>query len=376
MTDAEGRVHAGVLRQFTGGLLILGESKDEVRLAPRDLVAVRWGDRVAAAPSAGDSLVLLANGDTFALRPETIDEEFLTGRGIRSPAGPVLKVPLEAVRGIVFNLPLNQGARGRVISQLFDRTDTQDLIILNNGDAVTGELLSLDEKSFHLRTGIGETKIDRGGVRAVGVNPELTSLPALSGEGAIVTLTDGSRFHARKLQLARPDALSLETQFGAALNVPLSTVVALQFLGGRATYLSDLEPAAYRFEPFFGLTWPLRRDRTVDGQPLRLRGVGYAKGLGMHSQSEATYRLDGKFRRFQATIGIDDGTEGKGSVIFQVLCDGKPAYTSPVLTGTSRPVALDPIDVSRVQSLKLRIDYATQGDILDHADWCDAIVVK
>ena len=89
-----------------------------------------------------------------------------------------------------------------------------------------------------------------------------------------------------------------------------------------------------------------------------------------------TYRLDGKYRRFHAVLGIDDETGGKGSVIFDVLVDGKRAFRSDVLTGTSAPLVLDRLDISGAKLLTLRVDYATLGDIQDHADWCDAMVIK
>jgi hypothetical protein len=89
-----------------------------------------------------------------------------------------------------------------------------------------------------------------------------------------------------------------------------------------------------------------------------------------------TYRLAGKFRRFHATIGIDDSAAGRGSVIFEVLLDGKIAYKSDVLTGASPPVTIERLDVTGAKIMTLSVDYATDGDILDHADWCDALLIK
>jgi hypothetical protein len=37
---------------------------------------------------------------------------------------------------------------------------------------------------------------------------------------------------------------------------------------------------------------------------------------------------------------------------------------------------LERLDVSKVKLLSLRVDYATQGDIQDHANWCDAVLLK
>jgi hypothetical protein len=124
------------------------------------------------------------------------------------------------------------------------------------------------------------------------------------------------------------------------------------------------------------MEWPLRNDRNVRGGFLTVRGVEFPKGLGVHSRSNVTFRLDGKYRWFHARLGIDDETIGKGSVAFEVLVDGKRTFRSDVLTGTSAPVLLERLDVSGTKLLTLRVDYATLGDIQDHADWCDALLIK
>ena len=137
-----------------------------------------------------------------------------------------------------------------------------------------------------------------------------------------------------------------------------------------------MTPVNFKFEPFLDLGWPLRNDRNVSGGFLTLRGVEYPRGLGVHSRSSVTYRLDGKFRRFHAVLGIDDDTGGKGSAVFEVLVDGKRVFKSDVLTGTSVPVVLDRLDVAGAKLLTLRVDYATLGDIQDHANWCDAVLIR
>jgi hypothetical protein len=109
---------------------------------------------------------------------------------------------------------------------------------------------------------------------------------------------------------------------------------------------------------------------------LKLRGVEFPKGLGVHSKSSVTYRLDGKFRRFRAVIGIDDDAAGAGSAEFEVLLDGKSIYRSGVLTGTSPAAAIERLDVSGARLMTLRVDYATLADIQDHADWCEAVLIK
>ncbi|MGE5195526.1 MAG: NPCBM/NEW2 domain-containing protein [Deltaproteobacteria bacterium] len=374
VTDYQGKVQTGALTELGSGQLALGNI-EQVRLKTRNLVSLKIKDRTSAI-AASDPLVILAGGDLLALRPDAIDEESVTARWVRFPTWPAVKVPLESVRGLLLSRPSDAAAGARVLNQLLEYRDPQDAVIMANGDTLAGEFASLDEKHLVLETPLGKSSVDRSGIRAVIFNPTLTNAETLKGEGALISLVDGSRFHARDLKFGALDRLTLRTLFGVELELPLGSIESLRFLGGCAAYLSDLAPAEFKFEPFLDLAWPMRNDRNVSGGFLTLRGVEYPKGLGVHSRSSATYRLDGRFRWFHAVLGIDDETGGKGSVVFEVLADGKSIYKSDVLTGSNPPVVLDRLDVSGAKMLTLRVDYATLGDIQDHADWCDAALIR
>jgi hypothetical protein len=375
VTDYEGRTRTGVLAELGAGQLALGNI-DQVRLKTRNLVSLKIKDRTSTI-AATDPLVILSGGDILALRPEVIDEESLTARwGGRFPTWPAVKLPLETVRSLILSRPPDAAAGARLLNQLLEYGAPQDTVIMANGDALAGEFARLDEKHLVLDGPAGKSSIDRSGIRAVIFNPTLTNSETLKGEGALISLVDGSRFRARDLKFGALDRLTVRTLFGVELDLPLGSIESLRFLGGCATYLSDLVPAEYKFEPFLDLQWPLRNDRNVSGGFLTLRGVEYAKGLGVHSRSSVAYRVDGKFRWFHAVLGIDDETEGKGSVVFEVLADGKRIYKSDVLTGSNPPVALERLDIAGTKLLTLRVDYATLGDIQDHANWCDAVLIR
>lgn len=140
--------------------------------------------------------------------------------------------------------------------------------------------------------------------------------------------------------------------------------------------LSDLKPVEYKFTPYLSTHWPLMQDRNVVGGELRLRGTAYPKGLGMHSKSRVTYDLKEQYSRFQAVIGIDDSAGGRGTAVFSVEVDGKRLFTSQPLTGMSPAFSVKPIDLRGKKRLTLIVDYGPRGDILDHADWCDAVLIK
>ena len=125
---------------------------------------------------------------------------------------------------------------------------------------------------------------------------------------------------------------------------------------------------------------PAERDRSNgelganDGRTISLDGITYAKGLGVHSDSQVRWQLNGQCGTFSAVIGVDDEVGSNGSVVFQVYVDGAMRYMSPVMTG-STPARSIQVDVSGGYELGLFVHYGGDGYAFDHADWADARVV-
>ena len=61
-----------------------------------------------------------------------------------------------------------------------------------------------------------------------------------------------------------------------------------------------------------------RLNQSVEGNPLSIGGVRYnAHSVGLHAEGEFILKLDGKAVRATGAVGIDDDTNGRGSVNFQ-----------------------------------------------------------
>ncbi len=205
-------------------------------------------------------------------------------------------------------------------------------------------------------------------------NPALRQQPAAQASAAWIGLSDGARLLAARLQL-EGESLELTTLSGAKWKAAAKDLVFLMPQTGRAVYLSDIRPDEYRFLPYLETKWPYKTDRNVTGGQLRCGGRLYLKGLGVHSAARLSYRLDRPWSRFQAEVGIDDSTGGRGSVGFRVFVDGKQKYASPPIRGGMPPQAIS-IDLSGAKQLDLVVDYGEAGDVMDHADWLGARLVK
>jgi len=368
----DGRRLQGRLESLSNGRLKLAGS-EPVPVA--DLLIVMWpGQPVEKFPR--DARVLFANGDIVLATPTALDGESLTAHWTQFNAWPEVHIPLETLRGSLLVPPDQADARLKLFTRISLPADKSDLVYLKNGDSLAGELTSLADGKLSIKGGTNTTVLPFSALLAFSFNPELTSIRKFSGAGVIVFLTDGSRLHAKNLRTTNTNSILADAAFGAELEIPLTAVHSLQMLGGSITYLSDLQPAHEKSEGFLGSGWTMRKDRNVSGGPLQVRGVEYATGLGVHSRSELTWKLDGKFRRFQATVGIDDSSQGKGSVVFRVLVDGKSAFTSKPVTGIQEPLAIPPVDLTRAKSLTLIVDFGADADILDHADWCNACLIR
>lgn len=318
--------------------------------------------------------VCLANGDRLCVVPVKMDDDSLHVRWTHLPNRPVMKIPLLSVRGILFGRPEGRD-RFQPAELLLQRQEADaDLLLLKNGDRVTGRLQKMDTETLSLAE--GNSTLQRSAVRAVIFNPRYVRPPRRPAERVVVRLAGGSLFTAETVVQKGNAELAAKTIFGTTLRFPLQALVSLEFLSPAVTPLSESKPAAYTHTPYLTGRKKLQRNRNVLGGPLRLRGKEYGIGLGMQSRSRVDYDLTGREKSFLAVVGVDDAAGGKGSVVFRVEVDGRTVFRSAVLTGRSAPLEIPPLHLEGHRRLSLIVDYGPYGDLLDFADWCDAVLVR
>jgi hypothetical protein len=105
-----------------------------------------------------------------------------------------------------------------------------------------------------------------------------------------------------------------------------------------------------------------------DGKPITIAGVTYAKGLGTNSVSDVEIYLGGACTHFTTKVGVDDETNGGGTVTFTVRADGRTVASTGTIKGKAAAVSLD-ADVTGAQVLELVVGDAGDGNGLDHGDW-------
>jgi hypothetical protein len=141
-----------------------------------------------------------------------------------------------------------------------------------------------------------------------------------------------------------------------------------------------------------------RFNLSVDGQVLTNRDRKFCKGIGVQAPSELVFRLDPKYKRFVATVGVDDecmrwdnpdGLEqwpqwsrpihGPTSyricqIVFEVIIDGKVVTETPPLFNGVLAWGIDVEIPAGAQQITLRTK-DVESRITDphgHGDWLDA----
>jgi hypothetical protein len=331
--------------------------------------------------------VVTANGDRIV--GELLGGGGLSMRFVPSVAplneGDAWAVPLTSTAAIWFTEPPADTPVDPARYSWVEGTKNRDVFRFRNGDTARGTLVGLgpeaDLPALQFRPETGAARAVAGKeLAAVAFNPALVKPRKPKGPYARVVFADGSRIDVANPSVAS-GLLKGETLFGQKVSLTLDAVVAIDALQGKAVYLSDLKPKKAEQGGFLGVLRPWVADRGVDGAPLKLlvggRESTFDKGLGTHPRTVLTYDLGGKYRHFDALVGLNPDAGDRGEVKVRVLVDGKPhavgrAGGRPLTAG--KPVAVK-LDVSGARELVLEVDYGPTGSVEAGVNWADARLI-
>jgi NPCBM/NEW2 domain len=359
---------------------------DSSRQIPgKDVVAIRQASR-ARPRFLSQNVVVLNNGDRVpvdAAAPWRLDQDRLYFR-----AGSPLQSPKELTLSVNYVAVLRFGAtdgetlddQDLLLAKLLGESRASDVVLFADGDRLAGTLKSLDStRGAVLDVNGKDTPIPRARIKAIAFNTEFKAKPRSKGAFAQLVLSGGGRLGLSQIRLeGGKDMLTGTTLFGPAVEVPLALVRAIDIRQGSAVYLSDL-PCVFEQKPFLNASWPLVKDASASGKPLQLREDVFDKGLSMHSQSRAIFKLGAQYRWFEAVVGLDEHHGRQGRVRLKVLVDGKECDLIPaksaVRTWKDGPLSLR-LDVRGANELILAVEFADFGDVQGLVNWGDARLIK
>lgn len=375
-----GAVHRGrLLRLAEDGAIELAGGGSVVLPGP-EVISLRR-ERVPLPPRPLGSQILFLNGDRLAGDAVELKGERLVFRPAVAPIRE-LTVPLALLSGLWRSAPEGEEDTDHFFRSWWRQRRRHDTLLLRNSDTVEGYVAALGDrkeggKFLRLQADKKTVDVDLAQVSALGLAAETDHPPRGRVCRGHLILADGSRLGYAALR-AENDSFTGITLFGAEMRLPLADVIAVYPVQSAVTPLSDLQPADYRYTPYFGEgTLPFNRDASAAGNDLLLGGSTYDRGIGMRSQSRLTYRLDGGYRSFTALVGMDDHTGQKGSARVSILVDDKPTALEgePELTAANGPRRVR-LNVSGAHRLTLVVDYGRRGNVQGHVDWADPLLIK
>lgn len=159
---------------------------------------------------------------------------------------------------------------------------------------------------------------------------------------------------------------------GALLFVSSTTCSTIWAQNTRTVSLAELDLS--RVSNGWGT---LKRDQSIDGKPLVVKGRTFTSGVGVHAPSSAVVRLDGQAQKLSGWVGVADevigqaGSKGeKASIEAIILADGREKWKSGVMRAGADAKKFE-ISLAGVHELELRVTDAGDGRDYDHANWGD-----
>jgi hypothetical protein len=301
-------------------------------------------------------------------------------------------VPRSWVRSAAWNLPADASRQDRRWRQLARWTPAKQLqpldqVWLAGGDRVDGSVVAMgdsrqgqpaDNAALLLEGRLGTHAVPADRLHGVAFAPPADA-PAHSSAPVVpcwVGLQDGSLLAVSRYR-AQGDRVRLIAVCG--WEVPLLKRESVSFLqagAGTIDYVDQHLPHQFEHRPTFGSPRTPGARGNVHGGPLVVAGNVYLRGVGVSTASRLVYPIPSGARQFVASVGVDDASQGGGSVVFRVaLRSGDQAWRevarTRVVRGGESPESIR-VAVGDATEIELATEYADRGDELDDADWLEA----
>jgi hypothetical protein len=373
----DGRTLIGSLVQLDPQRLTMETPQEQVSLPTDELLQITFKESLVPPDVTPRAWVETADGSSLVGVEFTVEGK--TAR-LQLSDGSVVETPTAALTTV--RLAEQSEETAAEWSRIAGMRHTTDVLVIRSGDVLDyhrGVLrdVSADTLRFELDgelLPVGRSKV----YGLVYYHP-----PGDASPEPICQIIDvgGSRWSVKTFELGRE--LGWTTPGGLERAQPPSAIRKIDFSRGRIIFLSDLEPESVGFTPFFGAGeaspllaefYALGKDRNLQAGPLQLDSKQYRKGLAMHSRTEVVYRLPGRFRRFQAVVGIDDAVRPRGNVRLVISGDQRVLLETTV-SGADPPQPVE-LDLGGVRRLSILADFGQQMDLSDHLDLCEARIIK
>lgn len=299
----------------------------------------------------------------------------LLGPDTNEEAAGKVAVPLSAIRWILHDAH-DPTIRQEWQTQFASKPRAQDLLVVRKDNVpqpLEGTLGGVDEKGERIDFQFGgkSYKVELKRVHGIVFFQKPGSEP--SGVTGKVQDIFRSSLAARKVEF-KDDRFVITTAAEVKIELPRAALARIDYSNDKLAYLSDLEPIKVVEKSTLDRVDSYRRDKNLDAGPLRLGGKTYVKGLALHAYSELVYDLDGKFKDFKVTAGVDEAVGGDGRAHLRIEGDGRELY-SGAFARNDEPRNLS-LNVKGVKYLRIVLRSDELFDLGTHLDLADAQVSR
>lgn len=283
---------------------------------------------------------------------------------------------IELPRSVIGNIRLveSPSSLDEQWADLLERDRREDWLVLRKQDKldfVPGVVSQINETHVFLLLDGDTVPVPRLKVFGVILRQRQSSETKSAG---IIELVSGDRLAVRSVTSKGAD-FTLQLAAGPSIVVPMQSVRVVDFSADKLTWLSSLKPRDIKHEfRFIDPAAPLKNDKDVWGDELRLGNRTFTRGVCIRSKTIVRYRLNGDHSRFVALMGIQHGYAG--DVHVEISADGQRLLTQDVTPQDEAPFEVD-LDISGKFMLEILVDYGkVESDIGDHLILAEARLLK
>ncbi len=380
----DGQMHTGRLTALAADQVTLETPSGTEQFPAEQVIGVEPATAPTGKPKPAEAWVQLIDGSALTLKDALVQDQatfkLLDGSEVTCAAKSVAFVRLK-----------EQDAKiASQWAEILKAEPAGDLLVVRKGESIDyleGVVKEVGAESAIFVLDGMDVPVNRTRVEGViFFRPNRRNLPR-----TLVLLDDAQlgRLEVSGIQLNEAGQLEIETPAGLKLTRGWDQIRKLDFSLGKLQYLGDprgvgdLIPESSAWIPYFGrgreseqiLFRPRANRGFKAGDPLRLDGESYARGLWIHSRTELVYRLRGQYRRLVTIAGIDDTMRGKGGHVHLVITGDDKTLLEKDISDQDEPLDLD-LDVEGINRLTILVDFGENSDIADHLVLCEARVIK
>ena len=117
-----------------------------------------------------------------------------------------------------------------------------------------------------------------------------------------------------------------------------------------------------------------KKNLSCVGNPIKMLDKVYNRGVGTHANASFYIKLNGSVSKFESIVGIDDETEGNGSIIVRFFGDNKLLYTTQTIKGREKPEKIS-LNLQGISNFIISAIDAHDDINFDHVDLAEAYFI-